>query len=391
MSPFYSDKDYVLYNGNMLEVLDTMQPNSIDSIVTDPPYEIDFMNKSWDSSNISFSTKTWEKCLNVLKPGAYMLAFGAPRKLHRLMCAIEDAGFEIRDCIMWLYSSGFPKSNSVALAIDKKNGCPNRGHAIQTASRNRPDGKKLPSAESLGPYQSRTKESQPFEGYGTSLKPAYEPIILARKPLEGTTVDNVLKYGVGALNIDECRIGDVKATEKDYIGRFPANIIVGENSDEKLKRYFYSYKCTLKDREEGIEKYYDAGTKYKEDDRHNIHPTVKPTELMQYLVRLISPKGSTILDPFMGSGSTGKAVMYENKERNAKYRFIGIELNETYTQISKERINYALHKQEIDETNLKKRLKDKGILTIYDFIGDEKKWNQNTVKLKLRELQLKHF
>lgn len=126
-------------------------------------------------------------------------------------------------------------------------------------------------------------------------------------------------------------------------------------------------------------------------NKHYIHPTVKPTELMQYLVRLISPKGLTILDPFMGSGSTGKAVMYENKERNAKYRFIGIELNETYTQISKERINYALHKQEIDETNLKKRLKDKGILTIYDFIGDEKKWNQNTVKLKLGELQLKHF
>ena len=408
--------------GDMLEELEKINENSIDSIITDPPYELNFMNKGWDNAGISFNKETWGKCLRVLKPGGYLLAFGGSRTFHRIACAIEDAGFEIRDTIMWLYGSGFPKSQNIGLMIDKRNGIDNRtGNIVEGMGSN--------NTESLNNHQYETqnfkkqyekREAQnEWKGWGTCLKPSFEPIIIARKPFKGTLVDNVIKWGVGGLNIDECRVGtgtgntkpEYKPNNKNNVygkglgggdyentnGRFPANTILtydqitfdevcggfpnakdygGKPNYEKsnykstcdflngkaykrgihyaengsASRYFYCAKASKKDRDEGLENFIeekvndgrnkpiDNAFQRGETLRKNTHPTVKPTELMQYLVRLVNPKGATILDPFMGSGSTGKAVMYENKERNVDYSFIGIELNQEYFNIAKERI-----------------------------------------------------
>jgi len=382
MKLYSENGNYKLYNGNMLDMLDIIEPCSIDAIITDPPYELNFMNKGWDNSGIAFQKETWKKCFQVLKSGGYLLAFGGSRTSHRIACAIEDAGFEIRDTIMWLYGSGFPKSMNIGLAIDKKG---NIEHE--------------------------------WQGWGTALKPSYEPIIIARKPCEGTCVDNVLKYGVGGINIDECRV----ATEENIqshnytqnsgiygkynknieshstgTGRFPANTILTyddtdfdevcggmpetKGSGETRKntsgtnvvfgtynphcsqnsiwgdsgsaaRYFYCAKASKRDRDEGLENFEPQkgirsnapreNEEIKTKPRKNIHPTVKPTSLMQYLVRLVTPKNGIILDPFNGSGSTGKAVMYENKDRNANYKYIGIELTEEYLPITQARIEYA--------------------------------------------------
>ena len=209
----YSENDnYKLYQGNMLDMLDVIESNSIDSIVTDPPYELNFMNKGWDNSGIAFQVDTWKKCYEVLKPGAYLLAFGGTRTFHRIACAIEDVGFEIRDTIMWLYGSGFPKSMNIGLAIDKKNGV--ESEVVGTRkhhdfSRHNGSMMNFSTAENLeaktSEFEERVAQNE-WAGWGTALKPSYEPIIVARKPLEGTCVDNVLKYGVGGINIDECRI-----------------------------------------------------------------------------------------------------------------------------------------------------------------------------------------
>lgn len=291
-----------------------------------------------------------------------MLVFGGSRTYHRIACAIEDAGFEIRDCIMYLYGTGFPKSMDVGLAIDKKNGVDNRaGNLAQNE----------------------------WRGWGTNLKPAYEPIIVARKPFKGTLVNNIIKNGVGALNIDECRVGNEERTQysgkstngtvyfeypqknahfETVVGRFPANVITDgseevQNGLPETKsnsgnafRYFYCAKASTKDREEGLigfekQQTTDGCVRSNEETarkfgansglRKNIHPTVKPTALMQYLIKLVSPKGSIILDPFMGSGSTGKAVMFENNGRNANYKFIGIELATEYLPICEARIKWA--------------------------------------------------
>lgn len=328
------EKQYKIINGNNIEVLDSFESNSIDSIITDPPYELGFMGKEWDRSGIAYNVELWRKALKVLKPGGFLLAFGGTRTYHRLACAIEDAGFYIKDCIMWLYGSGFPKSKDLKKATG----------------------------------------DQKWEGWGTCLKPAYEPIIVAQKPVEKTIINNVLKHDVGGINIDECRV------ETD--GRFPANVILtyddtdkdevcggmpytkGDTRESKptynkaiwgnatsveskclyndegsAARYFYSAKASKKDRDEGLE-------------FHNLHPTVKPTSLMQYLVRLVSPKGAIILDIFNGSGSTGKAVAFENRERGANYKYIGIELDPEYCKISKARIDYALSKYKYEEIKL---------------------------------------
>ena len=351
------------------------------------------------------------------------MAFGGSRTYHRIACAIEDAGFEIRDTIMWLYGSGFPKSMNIGLAIDKKNGVDNRTGVIRTDEKaTNPDSK-------IYNFNDKDKQTSKFEkvfekriaqnrwaGWGTALKPAYEPIIVARKPLKGSCVDNVMKYGVGGINIDECRVegeeriqfsGRSQAKTTVYnafnqdnahyetvSGRFPANVIhdgseeacanmpnskggsgkgfkAGDyeehdtatnftrgdfkpyNDDGSASRYFYCAKASRKDRDEGLDEFekqtvnngrntpIDNAFQQGENLRKNTHPTVKPTSLMQYLVRLVTPKGGTVLDPFMGSGSTGKAVMYENKERNAGYKFIGIELTEEYLPIAEARIKYA--------------------------------------------------
>ena len=371
----------MIINGDCLKELDKLEANSVDAIITDPPYELNFMNKGWDNAGISFNKETWSKCLRLLKPGGYLLAFGGTRTYHRIACAIEDAGFEIRDCIMWLYGSGFPKSMNIGLAIDKKDGIDNRTGNIKTDVKatnsgcyNCNSGKDKSIKQE---YEERIAQNK-WKGWGTALKPSYEPIIVARKPFKGTCVDNVLKYGVGGINIDECRVmaNDLescyrKPTEykdispnapmnaskirgsvnDDYLkGRFPANTIWDTQEGEEWRRYFYCAKASKKDRDEGLEAFEknitnDGRNKPIDNPylrgatiRYNTHPTVKPTTLMQYLIRLVCPKGSTILDPFMGSGSTGKAAMYENKERNADYKFIGIEKDPEYCKIAEARI-----------------------------------------------------
>lgn len=465
MKIYSENKEYKLYKGSMLDMLQGIEPCSIDAIVTDPPYELNFMNKGWDNSGIAFQKETWKKCFSALKSGGYLLAFGGSRTFHRIAVAIEDAGFEIRDTIMWIYGSGFPKSMDLGKSIESKlvNGSANptefknlKGTKTKAGnwgiSNNAFDYGARPSDYSADGHERTvnveytTAQGKMWDGWGTCLKPAYEPIIVARKPCDGSTTDNVLEYGVGGINIDECRIGneiirggttpnfrDVGNKQKaisginklsfgqisnaerielsDHQGRFPANVMLtyddtdyeevcggfpntksnGGNptmsdfskykgsmmSTSELKekagrkssdyiapkdsgnasRYFYCAKASKKDRDEGLDNFVEKQKYYCDGSANsleifgstdggrkplkNIHPTVKPTELMQYLVRLVTPNGGTILDPFNGSGSTGKAVMYENVERNKNYKYIGIDLNDTYLEISRARIEYA--------------------------------------------------
>ncbi len=385
---------YLIHNDDCLKVLDRMPPNTIDCVITDPPYEMNFMGKGWDNAGVSFDKTTWQKCLKVLKPGGYLLAFGGSRTYHRITCAIEDAGFEIRDTIMWLYGSGFPKSLNIGKALDRKNGVDNIQHKgkwnfehgdMQEFWKRKKEYKK----EDEKPLE--TAVAKQWQGWGTALKPSFEPIIVARKPFKGSLVDNVIEYGVGGLNIDECKIaftGDMWKMQKsgkssrayqseetttagglctaNALGRFPANTILDNGEGEEWRRYFYCAKASKKDRDEGLEELEEKKTGELQGGRKegsagsimlnengttrvnpyagtgapkkNSHPTVKPTALMQYLIRLVAPKGATILDPFMGSGSTGKAVMYENKERNTGYKFIGIEKEAEYCKIAEARI-----------------------------------------------------
>lgn len=312
-----------------------------------------------------------------------MLCFGGSRTFHRIAVAIEDAGFELRDTVMWVYGSGFPKSHDVSKAIDKEAG------ATRMEGYSRPEyvarSNKLPQRESQvicgdkGVYTlPATDAAKQWQGWGTALKPAFEPIILARKPLEGTVANNVLKYGTGAINIDGCRVahneeckmmapsqanianpsekckqaGRREATlELKPAGRWPANFI-HDGSEEVLElmpndsaRFYYSPKASKKDRDEGCEGLEEK--QYSHDGRettienayqrnnskaHNHHPTVKPTSLMRYLCKLITPPNGTILDPFMGSGSTGKAAMLEG------FNFVGIEREQEYVEIAEARI-----------------------------------------------------
>jgi len=202
-----------------------LSPESIDAIVTDPPYELGFMSKTWDASGVAYDRATWAEALRVAKPGAHLLAFGGTRTHHRLMVAVEDAGWEIRDVLMWLFGSGFPKSKNVAGAIDRGEGLPNRGHAVAHASHTHPTtGEALLSGEDLHAYQGQTERSRQWEGWGTALKPAYEPIVLARKPLIGTVAQNVMAYGTGALNIDGTRIESEDGFEKAWDRPVTTNI-----------------------------------------------------------------------------------------------------------------------------------------------------------------------
>lgn len=389
----------MIINGDCLEELDKLDENSIDAIVTDPPYGLTsitkrfgkegsapakygkdgsfarlakgFMGKEWDGSGIEYNVEMWQKCLRVLKPGGYLLAFGGTRTYHRIACAIEDAGFEIRDCIMWLYGSGFPKSMNIGLAVDKKKGVESKVIGKGNCGKTAMLGGLRDEITTNGNYEIKEAQNK-WKGWGTALKPSYEPIIVARKPFKGSLVDNVIEYGVGGLNIDECRVGNEERTQfsgrsqskttvynsynqdnahyETVQGRFPANTILDTQEGEEWRRYFYCAKASKKDRDEGLEEFEkditDDGRNKPIDNpylrgktkRHNTHPTVKPTALMQYLIRLVAPKGATILDPFMGSGSTGKAVMYENKERDMGYKFIGIEKNAEYCKIAEARI-----------------------------------------------------
>ena len=307
-----------------------LSDDSIDSIVTDPPYELGFMNRGWDKTGVAYDVDLWCQCLRVLKPGGHLLSFGGTRTYHRMVCAIEDAGFEIRDQLQWIYGSGFPKGLDISKAIDKRLGMKRKIVGVnQRAAKRNPRAKNTGVQGRL--YGSDTRmgddfvvtvpassEAQKWDGWGTCLKPANEPIVLARKPIsEKTIADNVLKWGTGGLNIDECRIGDDvvgwgensssgyggldSSVPRPVQGRFPADVLFDEPAAEILdkqkkgaSRFFYVSKASKKERGE-----------------FNNHPTVKPLDLMRYLVRLVTPPGGIVLDPFAGSGTTGLACMDE--------------------------------------------------------------------------------
>ena len=421
-----------------------MDADSIDSIVTDPPYELGFMGKSWDSSGVAFNVEVWQEALRVLKPGGHLIAFSGSRTYHRMAVAIEDAGFEIRDQIMWVYGSGFPKSHNISKQLDKLAGAERKVIGSRPLTGNgktlksgfhQPDGSGAGETIKQDVYEfteAATPAAKQWNGWGTALKPAHEPMVLARKPLIGTVANNVLTYGTGGLNIDGSRVGSEEMTkttsngvkisenrsmseanfEREIIGtvtgRFPANFI-HDGSDEVLElfpdskggaypakrgqsvntafasgqeteggframgdsgsaaRFFYCAKASKKDRNEGLDGFIgkEVGAKgnglarqcatcgasvldgcqcvdrtFVNPTRANHHPTVKPTSLMQYLVRLVTPLNGTVLDPFLGSGSTGKAAMYEG------FNFVGIELTPEYLPIAKARILFALKDKE---------------------------------------------
>lgn len=411
--------------GDCRDELDSLPDNSIDACVTDPPYDLTagkkggkgtasinldtpygrarigtgngnggFMGMAWDSTGVAFDPETWRKVYRVLKPGAWLLAFGGTRTQHRMTCAIEDAGFEIRDQIFWVFGSGFPKSKDVPMAIDQALG--KEGDWVQEDHPGRPGVRRRPETHShFGQadygeegserhvYVPCTEEARAWMGWGTALKPALEPIVVARKPLIGTVGSNVLAFGTGGLNIDACRIpidpevddsrlggqgswSSDKMAKNVYaggyagervgsspLGRWPANLIhdgsvevldcfpdtapsrqgkprgsaepgagwgmtqtgAEYNDAGSAARFFYCAKASRADRGEG-----------------NHHPTVKPTELMRYLVKLVTPPGGTVLDLFMGSGSTGRGA------RLGGFDFIGIEGEADYLEIARRRI-----------------------------------------------------
>jgi len=376
----------VLLKGNCLETLKTLADNSVDSIVTDPPYELGFMGKTWDASGIAYNQDLWAECLRVLKPGGHLLAFSGSRTYHRMTVAIEDAGFEIRDQIMWLYGSGFPKSLDVSKAIDKAAGAEREvtGQAkagIASGQGNAVGGPKPLIDKKEIPV---TPEAQRWQGWGTALKPAHEPICVARKPLTGTVASNVLEWGTGAMNIDGSRVGTTVETwpaSRSYggdpsetaftktsgevvraqqtgpapEGRWPANVI-HDGSEEVLAgfpndagRFFYCAKASKSERNAGLEGLPEkaVGAFNIRTDAHsvkngmdtkpaqNFHPTVKPLALMRYLVKLVTPPGGTVLDPFLGSGSTAVACVLEG------FDWVGCEMTEDYWSMIEARVEWA--------------------------------------------------
>ena len=315
MNIHHQDETTKVIHGDCIETMNAMPPESVDAIVTDPPYGLGFMGKKWD--NLPPSQEWAEACYRVLKPGGHIAAFGGTRTWHRLAVAIEDAGFEMRDSLAWLYGSGFPKSHNVG----------------------------------------KSTEAEDWDGWGTALKPAFEPIVLARKPLaEKTVARNVLEHGTGAINIDGCRIGmsdedravvnnrsgaadgskgniyqsavGYRAPGEKFTaapsGRWPANVLLDQHAAEWVdeqsgdaSRFFYTAKAPKRERPnvDGVQ-----------------HPTVKPLAIMQWLIRLVTPPNGTVLDPFAGSGTTLEAA------RNAGFSSIGIEAEETYLPLIDQRL-----------------------------------------------------
>ena len=413
-----------IHNGNNIDILKTYPDNYFDSIVTDPPYGIEFLGKDWDSN--TGAVETWEQCYRVLKPGGYILAFSAARTYHNLATNIEGVGFEIRDQLMWLYSSGFPKAQDMGKAIDKR---ANKGQD-QTIRAEYNGGKHGPKSVDLSMqgtrcpvckkdsnaryscdkgqecgmvYKAQTPEAQQWAGWKTALKPAHEPIVMARKPFKGSCVDNVLTHGVGALNIDATRIGaeemPIGAHEQTpslfdsnkksafasetNTGRFPSNVI-GEVTD--YQKFFYCPKVSRAERSIGCDnlkqdtidtvagseggkngqwycngcgKSYNGYIDHTKcgDDKYwkesapqgNNHPTVKPVELMKYLVKLVTPAGGKVLDPFTGSGSTGMACV------ELDHDFTGCELDADYVNIATNRITAWKNKTDLNNNPLPKQ------------------------------------
>ena len=433
-----------------IEYLD-LPDNSIDAIVTDPPYALTnrapdtpmcldcgyeynrgfqiqghnkscpkcqsiniggrrkgrgFMGKEWDAAIPG--VECWTEALRVAKPGAYLVAFGGTRTHHRLTCAIEDAGWQIRDCLMWLYGSGFPKSHNVASAIDKRAGFPNRGRAIPTASTYQASDTERENKLTSNPvpeYEPQTEAAKQWEGWGTALAPSWEPIILARKPFKRTVADNVIKHGTGALNIDASRFGSDAVTinrfddgmkpfgngaghpytSSESKGYWPKNCLLDEESAQMVdaqsgerkagnldavntgiwggcgrrenighkgspggaSRFFYTAKASRSEKEGGLDgidpqtvddgraKSIDNPYLRGETKRHNLHPTVKPLDLMRWLVRLVTPPGGVVLDPFAGSGTTICAARIEG------FSGIGIELEHGHCETARRRVAWA--------------------------------------------------
>jgi len=366
--------------GDNLATLKTYPDNYFDAVVTDPPYGLSFMGKKWDYDVPR--VELWAEVFRVLKPGGHLLAFAGTRTQHRMAVNIEDAGFEIRDLIAWVYGSGFPKSLDISKAIDKAAGAEreilnykNLGAGITSFEmggvntgktlNGRDPIKAQKRAEKAQNYEitaPATDAAKEWEGWGTALKPALEPITVARKPIEQTVAANVLKYGTGGLNIDGARV-----EAGNDLGRWPANLI-HDGSEEVLKlfpeagsmdpnprnnkvktgqngiygtfeavttqgysdnggsaaRFFYCPKASKSERDNGLK------------ENKNFHPTVKPVDLMRYLVKLVTPKGGTVLDPFNGSGTTGVACKLEG------FNYVGLEFDPEYCKISRARIkNYV--------------------------------------------------
>lgn len=383
-----------LYLGDCRDVLAEIGP--VDAVVTDPPYGLSFMGKDWDKGVPP--VEIWQRVIAVCKPGAHLLSFGGTRTYHRMACAIEDAGFEIRDQIQWLYGTGFPKSHDVSKAIDRQLGCERstvridarevRNPKATGAGRDGQEGATRPWIEAALECGFHEKASEDpaselaaqWKGYGTALKPANEPIVLARKPLDGTVADNVLAHGTGGLNIDASRVGTFGGTQKSAIqigelngpragmalgknisfrcdvtpieaGRWPANVIhdgsaYATSPMGEAARFFYCAKASQADRDSGLDDLppmprptMGSGIGGQPDQQRannrNVHPTVKPTALMRYLCRLVTPPRGAVLDPFMGSGSTGRGALSEG------FRFIGIEREERYFDIACRRIEAA--------------------------------------------------
>jgi site-specific DNA-methyltransferase (adenine-specific) len=413
--------------GDCIEVMRRLPDASVDAVVTDPPYELGFMNKGWDASGIAFNVDLWREALRVLKPGGYILAFGGTRTYHRMTVAIEDAGFEIRDCIGWHYGSGFPKSLDVSKAIDKSAGA--EREVIGVSARHG-GGTNHVYGVGMGDHKvpdltaPATDDAKAWAGWGTALKPAWEPVVVARKPLEGTVAANVLKYGTGAMNIDASRVptsdrlggghsssgqqmsdgwhrpwmDDPEAVEAnaarsraavekaEALGRWPANILLSHGPDcsdegcasgcpcaaldaqsggdgasryfnrlpieeDDLVPFFYTPKASRSEREAGCDalgskpppalelkvsmKSPRAGAGRTAESIRNNHPTVKPVSIMEWCIKLVAREGAVVLDPFMGSGTTGVAAV------RCKVNFVGIELSPEYIEIARARIGHA--------------------------------------------------
>lgn len=374
-------------------------PRQFSSCVTDPPYGLSFMGRDWDSpDNVAFRPETWRLVLQVLKPGAYLVAFGGTRKFHRLMVAIEDAGFVLRDTVMWMYGQGMPKSHDVSKAIDRAAGAerevvrtpmgPTGNKYCKGLGDGRPwmaEAAERGYHEHAGP-EPVTDAAKQWDGYGTALSPSWEPIVLAQKPISGTIAGNVLKHGVGALNIDGCRLPTTDDTGRANsgslgkncfshrdkcdtythpAGRWPPNValdeaasrLVDEQSGERpgggninttrrvgslfgaggidktvprqamgdtggASRFFYCPKASTAERNAGL------------GDEQNTHPTVKPIALMRWLCRLVTPPGQAVIDPFAGSGSTGAAAVLEGLP------FTGLEQDAEAVRIARLRIHH---------------------------------------------------
>ena len=371
-----------IIQGDNRDVLKTIETDSIDAIVTDPPYGIDFLGKAWDAN--TGALETYQECLRVLKPGGHILAFSAARTYHHLAITLEQAGFEIRDQIMWIYSSGFPKSQDVGRSIQRSLGVKEKKPHKNNVPRNGGAGE-TKHYESDGQVVVTDPEAKKWSGWGTALKPAHEPICLARKPMKTSIAQNCQKYGTGALNIDATRVdwdedaitnirrqnalgGEIigggiekyatvgedaeqkHKTQRVLLneqGRFPSNVI-GEILQADYQKYFYCPKVSRAERHIGFDLSHiptdpsgyqgkSNGGNYVEKKQGqlkegNNHPTVKPVALMKYLIQLITPPGGTVLDPFNGSGTTGMAAVELGNN------YIGIELDPKYVEIAETRI-----------------------------------------------------